>query len=548
MLNDPMVDWLKQRNPSEDFASQTDPFRDFLMTRGCEFETEVIELIKKKIPVVFGAKRITPETVARTLSLMAEGVPAIHSAPVMNYDNHTRGIIDLLVRSDYLDAFINVPPLSDDEVQIGIFPEGALTPYHYVVIDIKFSTLHLRADGIHLLNSGSFPAYKAQCLIYTQAIGKMQGYTPLKTFILGRSWSFTEKGIKHHNSFCFDKLGVIDFGKVDKDYLELTAKAIQWVKDVAQNGDSWTVACRPELYPNMCIDGDFRMEKKRIAYEIGDITMLWNCGVKHRANALANGITSWRDERCTAKTLGVASSYAPIVNAILSVNRDHRPIMLPAHILTNVHEWRQVCDDMFVDFETISDIVGSFSGLFMIGVYSRRSAESEEPGWEYTNFTANQATHEEEFRIMNDFVQFIRKRSNGHQKLWYWFAENNFWRTAENRQFDLAGQNIERQGTITAWNLNWVDLRDIFVSEPIVIKDCFAFGLKAIAGAMKKHGMITAELDSECQDGMTAMINAWNVYESGTDVKASVVMQDIIKYNRFDVVSLWDILRHLRTC
>ena len=43
-------------------------------------------------------------------------------------------------------------------------------PYHYVVVDIKFSTLPLRADGVHLLNAGKFPAYKSQAWIYTQAL------------------------------------------------------------------------------------------------------------------------------------------------------------------------------------------------------------------------------------------------------------------------------------------------------------------------------------------------------------------------------------------
>ena len=71
-------------------------------------------------------------------------------------------------------------------------------PYHYIVIDIKFSTLPLRANGKHLLNSGSYPAYKAQCLIYTDAIGLIQGYTSRYAFILGRRWKYTQKLIKYN--------------------------------------------------------------------------------------------------------------------------------------------------------------------------------------------------------------------------------------------------------------------------------------------------------------------------------------------------------------
>ena len=85
----------------------------------------------------------------------------------------THGIIDLLVRSDYLHKLVDECPLTQDEIKI---PNKLDTKsYHYIVIDIKFSTLPLRSDGKHLLNSGSYPAYKAQCLIYTQAVGLIQG-------------------------------------------------------------------------------------------------------------------------------------------------------------------------------------------------------------------------------------------------------------------------------------------------------------------------------------------------------------------------------------
>lgn len=559
-----MVDWLKTTDANH---SLINPFNAMIMSRGCEFETEVVKLINQKTSVIFNSLSITPETVARTQSLMMQGVPIIHCAPVENTENHTRGIIDLLVRSDYLNSLVSKPSLTEEEETISA--PTLKTPYHYVVVDIKFASLCLRADGKHLLNSGSFPAYKAQCLIYTQAVGKIQGYTSSKSFILGRSWSSTERGIKYSESSCFDKLGVIDYDGVDNEFRELTATAVTWIKDVTANGHTWTVASRPELYPNLCVDGDYSDMKKRIATKIDDITLLWNCGVKHRASAFAQGISSWRDERCTAEVLGMSGNNALILNQMLSINRSHDPtdLMRPAQILNHVHNWRdESANDMFVDFEKMNDVFGSFSELpvkrntdmiFMIGVYHRTYSPDGELDWSYRCFTSNEATHEEEFRIMNEFVEFVNKHVKT-PKLWYWFAENNFWKSAESRQFDLAftSANHERIKRIGNWRiLNWVDLRDVFIKEPIVIKNCFSFGLKAIAGAMKKHGMITAELDSDCKDGLTAMVNAWELYTrtnilssgSANDPVESQVMKDIIKYNRFDVVSLWDILRYIRS-
>ena len=122
---------------------------------------------------------------------MKQGVPIIHSAPLSNKKNKTYGIADLLVRSDYLNQLVDVP--------IDL-PDGRATKlntdYYYVVIDIKYQTLKLKSDGLHLLNNNSIRAYKAQTWIYNQALGNIQGYTPSCAYILGRRWNYTSKGGK----------------------------------------------------------------------------------------------------------------------------------------------------------------------------------------------------------------------------------------------------------------------------------------------------------------------------------------------------------------
>jgi hypothetical protein len=149
---------------------------------------------------------------------------------------------------------------------------------------------------------------------------------------------------------------------------------------------------------------------------------------------------------------------------------------------------------------------------------------------------------------MNEFVQFLSER--GNPRVHYWHAEKTFWNSAESRQFDLAkGVNdTERMDLISeGWkNRKWSDLCKLFQEEPIVVKDCFKFGLKAIARAMRKHGMISAQNESECGNGATAMIRAWKTYSDSEDPKNSNVMKDIMKYNEFDCKVLWEILTFLR--
>ena len=93
---------------------------------------------------------------------------------------------------------------------------------------------------------------------------------------------------------------------------------------------------------------------------------------------------------------------------------------------------------------------------------------------------------------------------------------------------------------------NWYDVVEIFRSEPIVIKGCFGFGLKNIAGQMRKYDMITERMVSECNSGTAAMVKAIRAYENSDNVYTSDHMKDIESYNRFDCAVLYDILKYLR--
>ena len=65
-------------------------------------------------------------------------------------------------------------------------------------------------------------------LIYTNALGKLQGYTPPKAYILGRKWNYVSGGMYFSGNGWFDRLGVIDFEKVDKMYHQKTDQAVEY--------------------------------------------------------------------------------------------------------------------------------------------------------------------------------------------------------------------------------------------------------------------------------------------------------------------------------
>ena len=559
MIDDCLVDWLKLKarpgtRKSPAYGTSND-FTTFIMHKGVEFEHELVKFIDNSIiPVTTVSQYLTDEACQKTIEYMTEGKPIIYSAPVKNTKTNTQGIIDLLVRSDIIHQLIEDPPLTPQEASFG---SPLLNHnFHYIVVDIKFSTLPLRADGKHLLNSGHYPAYKAQTYIYNEAIGVIQGYTSPFAFIMGRRWRFTQKDINHINYTCLNKLGRIDFTGVDSGYPARVQKALDWVRDVKQNGSQWSVnpPTRKELYPNMCVDsGIWNQEKEKIAQDVGEITNIWYLGTKHRNKGLESNITSWHNPKCTTSRLAFSGSRAPIVDKIMKINRQSRDKIWPKKIMGNTSNWRSSSNEIFVDFETLSDIFADFSELpqqkctdmiFMIGV-----GWVEGGSWKYKNFICNKATYEEEYRIMDEFVTFVKNRGNPNIR--YWYAEPSFWSAAECRQFDLAHDNndIERKDHISDnWkNLGeWNDLYNLFLREPIVLKGCFKFGLKPIAKTMKSQGMIKTSLESYCNSGMSAMINADKCYKICDDPVNSSTMIDIAKYNEFDCKVLCEILAYLR--
>ena len=248
LLRDPVVDWLKYnysgfvtRNPTYtknilgavNNRRNPNSFIEYIMGQGCTFESHVIRLLTKK----FGKDLIvniggelnshSSEKVAETVSAMNIGIPIIYSGLLHNPEMKTYGIPDLIVRSDWINNIAKIHVLDRAQTHISalrlrdIHDPDTTSRYHYLIVDIKFSTLYLRADGVHILNTGSFPAYKSQLYIYNEALARIQGYNPQKAFILGRKWRFSSKGETYKGKSCFDRLGTIDYTGVDKKWAKV---------------------------------------------------------------------------------------------------------------------------------------------------------------------------------------------------------------------------------------------------------------------------------------------------------------------------------------
>lgn len=521
LLNDPLLDYLKLYSSS--FLSSENP----LFAQGIEFEKQVLSLIKSKIGekkihhVAKGLEDIMDVKKADyTRELIEDRVPVIYQGVLHDYENHFYGSPDFIIRSDYLHFF------SDAKVDI----QG---PLHYVILDVKFMMLQLKVDGKHLLNNQLVPYYKAQVLFYNDMLTKIQGIQADTAYILGR-------GIPE-NPQCFATLGHVSYVKDQKYYL-LMKEAISWLHDLYENGHDWSLTplpSRPELYPNMCnkFDEPFRQVKIDLAKQVGEITSLWQCGVKHRKKAFP--ITSYHEITSTSQ-LGLKPSHrTSIIQRMIDFNNEvigKKCKVIPRYVSNNDHEWQYgKRNELFIDFETINNMFDDFSQLphiqncnliFFIGVcYKNKFGKSL-----YKPFLVKELTLVEEERIMKEFIEFVEEFER--PVMYHWSrAEVTFWEEACGRHLDLEGFGED---------VTFFDFLEVFQEDGILVKGVLNFSLKAIAKGMQDLGLLPRMKETDCKNGLDAMNHAWENYKNKTS------MTDVIKYNKHDCEMLEQIVNYLR--
>ena len=618
IIEDPLIDWLEYNiknlkptftNPlltiptsQAEFDSDLQTsmlFTNFLKENGTTFEKQVMKKLFKKFPTQSTITTIANQYQARcpkkhkeTIEAMRIGTPIIYHGVLHNPTNRTYGMPDLIVRSDWLNKIFTEPVISDTNSKT---PARSLSnsknpnPWHYRIIDIKFTTMNLRADGLHLLKTNNVEAMKAQLYIYNTALSNIQGYKAPCAYILGRKWQFKKQNIIYSGNGCLDRAGHINYKKADRHIRKKTRDALLWIHKVRRHGHKFTInpPSHPELYPNMnnTQDGPWRRIKSKIASNIGEITLLWNCGPKNRRIAHSNGIYNWKNSKCRAELLGVTGHQnISTLQSILDVNQDYTNNTDPfakedKETAADQDESGEICEEthkettrvystratilpekidchtfaslkksatypvrnkiLFVDFETITQLtmdesLGDSAYLFMIGIgyleTDQNNAACKQPltsgdlsKWKYKCFHANKLTSNEELRIFIEFHRFISEFSTNDNN-----AELVHWSHAERTVYNsvwIKHENEMKRASMTKIN-SWVDLLKIFKEEPITIRGALNFSLKNVAKAFFSHGFISTTWEGgDVFDGLTAMIQAYRAYKTTEENNISEIMR-----------------------
>jgi hypothetical protein len=598
-LKDTLVDWLDywhEKSPEKNKFresckfSQTNEynFPKFIMGKGTQFEQHVIKLIKKKFKstefvIICNDMRNYDQRILEyeknTINEIMKGTPIIYQAVLMNRSgplSYTYGQPDLLVRSDYLCKIMQLDPL-DKNMKTYRAP-NLNGNYHYVVVDVKFTTLELCSDGKRIRNSGSVPAYKCQLYIYNHALGKIQGFEPAESYILGRKYKYESNKQYYSENSCFARFGHIEYKKWDKEYINEAISAVNWIKTLRSMGKEWKLLPKPsvtELYPNMSSTSETQWDDFKFDYanKIGEITLLWNCGVKNRQIAHENGVYTFLDPKCTSETVGVnGPKQGPILDKIIHINKKRKFDSTMDRIFMKLNKeldnkWTESSKlRISVDFETINCIFDNFGDLpfaqdqnylFMIGI----AYKSLSNPIEYKMFLVSELSKDAEFQMIYQFYKFLRELTDKYlgkkitiPSLYHWgHIERSFFANLCSRLTKSIGSDIMEDIELMKTELDWYDLSESFKGNPIVINGCFKFGLKEVAGRLSELGLIESNWrnnNSTCSNGSTAMVMAQKAYitskQTGICITQSSVMKEIMQYNKIDCIVIHEIVDLLK--
>jgi len=571
--NDALLDWLERYGGERGIARDDQraayderfDFQRFLASQGKRFEEQVLADLERRVGLTrIYVDRDDARSLAAahaTVAAMDRGERVIAQGLLRDPQSRTYGRIDLLVRSDILAELCGDAFGENDDPNVAA-PALNGAAWHYRVIDVKFSTLELLKGGS--LSTSSELGSSAQVWTYNQMLGRVQGYVAPFAYVLGRGW---RQGNSARGDTCWERLARIPAETYVRSreaaLADVVAEGAAWVRRVRREGAAWQVLPTPtidELWPNMKNERDhpWHEAKKEIADELRELTLLWRVSAAMRDRARARGVTRWDDPRISAGWLGITGETHPAMfDAMIAANRDTGPAVRPARIGADEGRWRERAPvELYVDFETVNDLNDDFSTFPKKGgqslIFQVGCGTYADGRWDFAQFTARALTPDSEADMIDAWlthVAAVAKRAGlagaGDARLFHWSA-------AETVFMDAAYDSARARHPDRGWpELAWYDLLERIVHpEPVVVRGALRFGLKAVARAMKAHGLIETEWGEGLADGTGAMAGAWAAAaiaaRDRTDIAMVELMAEVGRYNEIDCRVMAEVLEHLR--
>lgn len=559
---------------------------DHIVMSGYNFEADIFKQIEimmeenneKHKLIKIMEPNINLNTIQTVQTIIKNTHDIILGSVVLNNKNNTWGKPDILAKGLWIRKYIK---------DVLVMVEDS----KWYVIDVKSSTINLINGGEDISSKLLYNVYKSQVYIYTQALNNLlQEYNFSNNvshgFILGKKYKY----ILNKTTIVkkpFESLGLIDFNKDGLNGLcweDIISKSIEWIRDLRANWRSIKLnpINRDEIYPNMTnpYDKNYHAIKKQIAIFNKEITLLWYCGIPNRNLAWAKGIKKYDDPELNASVLGFANTNKElIIDSMLKLLHSNSTYILDKK--NNFMEWQNKSEfEFYIDFETFctDSIYDAFGSNFESSMLSNQVIYMIGVSWvnlekklshkcfiiDYTNsnqleieFKKNKqfdnVTYSDCIKCTNEldlinqfynwFISFKPDMMNlenyrKNTRLYHWSGAEPI---IFNKKISEYGLDINK------FNLNWFDLLKVFKHDkyPIIIKECFNFGLKEVVKKLNSHGEINLSW-SDLDDGLLSSFIARDIYNN-TDSESNQNMYFIIEYNYIDCKALFELLNWMRS-
>ena len=211
--------------------------------------------------------------------------------------------------------------------------------------------------------------------------------------------------------------------------------------------------------------------------------------------------------------------------------------------------------ELFVDFETVSNMADDFSRLPLEGgqplIFQIDCGWLEGGEWRFDQWTVDRLTEPHEVAIIDAWVARMKELCD-ERGITIDDARVYHWSPAETSTLTTAYNAARKRHPENEWPLlPWFDLWDRVVKvAPLGVTGAFGYGLKDIAKAMHAMGLIQTAWGDGLTDGLGAMVAAWRVdeaiTESGGVLLDDPLMQEVADYNQVDCQAMAEILEWLR--
>ena len=518
LLKNTLGDWLElygeahgfQRDDTRPGYDERLDFFRFVADQGVAFEDAVAAYLADRSDVIrIGASGLDSQELNKakeTFAALADGREIVHQAILWNPANGTYGAPDFLIRSDVFER------LFPDHLEPGEAERRAPEldrPWHYLVLDAKFTKLRLGKGRKNVLTHGtSTPAYKGQLFVYNAALGRLQGYTPPGAFLIGRGYehTYTRKKQKFEirSDVAMERLGQVP---MDDDLRKTTTEAAEWIRRLRREGGGWSPLSEPsvpELEPG------------------GNASAPWSDAIR--------SIARQRREAIHPDPPG--------------------PAVLPERVTVEEGHWRERPPlEFFVDFEFVNDLDDDFSAFPQAGGQAMISmigcGHVEDGAWQFRCFVAERLDAASEARIVEAWLDHMdelgRRFRVEHPRIFHWAdAERAWYESARERHPDEGWRD-----------LNLFDLlKRVFRVQPVFVCGAHDLGLKTVAKALHARGLIETSWGDSKVDGQGAMVGAWRCDEEarrkGIRLADTELMSEIEEYNEVDCWVMQEILYYLR--